>query len=646
MTNQVKLPRLPIPSLYKTITKYTESIQPLLRNNGNEFRKAKKRADEFINCADRLQKRLVAYDKTQECSWLEKWWFELAYHSWREGLCIYSNYWVTFKDDEGAYELKIEQNNSTPIDERVCDSNEYGEFQIRRAVRFIQRTLDYKEAICTRSIPVDRTKAGPLCMHQYDCMFGMTRIPRAGCDELCQTPSSVNSRSIIAIADDQIYAVEVYDGAGHRKHDGDLEAELHAIIADVAHRRACSDLDPAVTVLTAGHRDRWSEAYAKLEQISENRATLAAIQNSLFAVSLDTTYSSPVGAINAQQQNLKCHGTRPGHNRWYDKCASYVFDRNGSAGYVGEHSPCDALIPAIMLEEVAKNVAKEHIVQGVRSKHTPDYRPHVHRLRFADVNPEVIALIAEAEEEVARTASNSISRQIRFEGYGSSWIKRAAKVSPDAFVQMALQLTYHRIHGEFAPVYETASTRQFLHGRTETVRSLTSEAADFVDTMESAASSVADKYDALIRASARHQKLLREASAGQGIDRHILGLRMAYLRLDPLPEEPPMSDEEKHAIEEFFNDDILAKSTTFQLSTSGLFPAYYLTHTGFGCVAPERAYGTNYIIESNRIKFGIEGKTRQAGKGTDVQLFENTLRKTLLELKVLCEKVDNNSANL
>ncbi|KAJ2844682.1 hypothetical protein IWW36_005084 [Coemansia brasiliensis] len=112
---------------------------------------------------------------------------------------------------------------------------------------------------------------------------------------------------------------------------------------------------------------------------------------------------------------------------------------------------------------------------------------------------------------------------------------------------------------------------------------------------------------------------------------------MAYYRLDPLPVENPISASEKQAIEDFFNDPVLAQSATFQLSTSGLFPSYYLTHTGFGCVAPERAYGINYIIEANRIKFGIEGKTKDAGKGTDVGLFEKTLLRTLSELKLLCE---------
>ena len=45
---------------------------------------------------------------------------------------------------------------------------------------------------------------------------------------------------------------------------------------------------------------------------------------------------------------------------------------------------------------------------------------------------------------------------------------------------MSLQLTYYKIHNKFAPVYETASTRQFLKGRTETCRSLSEDQVEFV----------------------------------------------------------------------------------------------------------------------------------------------------------------------
>jgi hypothetical protein len=42
-------------------------------------------------------------------------------------------------------------------------------------------------------------------------------------------------------------------------------------------------------------------------------------------------------------------------------------------------------------------------------------------------------------------------------------------------MQMALQIAWKRMHNVPTAVYETASTRAFSHGRTETVRSLTSE---------------------------------------------------------------------------------------------------------------------------------------------------------------------------
>ena len=54
------------------------------------------------------------------------------------------------------------------------------------------------------------------------------------------------------------------------------------------------------------------------------------------------------------------------------------------------------------------------------------------------------------------------------------------QVSPDAYIQLALQLAYYRDAGRFVLTYEASMTRLFLHGRTETVRSLTQESCNFV----------------------------------------------------------------------------------------------------------------------------------------------------------------------
>ena len=51
--------------------------------------------------------------------------------------------------------------------------------------------------------------------------------------------------------------------------------------------------------------------------------------------------------------------------------------------------------------------------------------------------------------------------------------KPSANYSPDVFVQLALQLAYYRLRGHTTPVYETALTRSFHHGCSETIRSLT-----------------------------------------------------------------------------------------------------------------------------------------------------------------------------
>lgn len=57
-----------------------------------------------------------------------------------------------------------------------------------------------------------------------------------------------------------------------------------------------------------------------------------------------------------------------------------------------------------------------------------------------------------------------------FDAFGKDGIKKC-RVSPDAFCQMAYQLAYYRTYTKVTPTYESCSVRQYLHGRTETIRS-------------------------------------------------------------------------------------------------------------------------------------------------------------------------------
>lgn len=67
--------------------------------------------------------------------------------------------------------------------------------------------------------------------------------------------------------------------------------------------------------------------------------------------------------------------------------------------------------------------------------------------------------------------------------YKHALTNKSARVSPDSFIQQALQLAWYKDQGYVSATYESASTRGFLHGRTETIRSVTADSRTFVKAM-------------------------------------------------------------------------------------------------------------------------------------------------------------------
>jgi carnitine O-acetyltransferase len=60
---------------------------------------------------------------------------------------------------------------------------------------------------------------------------------------------------------------------------------------------------------------------------------------------------------------------------------------------------------------------------------------------------------------------------------------KIGKVSPDAFIQQAIQLAWYREQGYATATYESGSTRAMLHGRTDVIRTLTEESRTFIKNM-------------------------------------------------------------------------------------------------------------------------------------------------------------------
>ena len=141
-----------------------------------------------------------------------------------------------------------------------------------------------------------------------------------------------------------------------------------------------------------------------------------------------------------------------------------------------------------------------------------------------------------------------------YQEFGKEAVKRL-KLSPDSFIQMGIQLTFNQMHQVPAATYESASTRIFSEGRTDVIRSCSEESLHFSKIFQSQQESLAAKKEALIKAIEGHNTYAKMAVQGQGVDRHLQGLKMAATEMGrPIPE--------------LYKDPGYVRSSRMRLSTS------------------------------------------------------------------------------
>ncbi|KAI9345268.1 acyltransferase ChoActase/COT/CPT [Obelidium mucronatum] len=588
--------RLPIQPLEATCARYLESCKPLLTQE--EFEKTTAAVQTFSRSGgfgDVLQERLRQLDATEQNSWLENIWLNKAYLEWREPSLINVNWWCQLADPKGGLV-------KTPEESPVTD------FQLQRASQLISNMLDFKVLVDDRLLPQEYMKESPLCMNQYTNMFGVTRIPGEKADTISSTFPS-KATHIIVMVRDQMYTLDVIAKDGRRVSMEGVSNMLRQVEKDswMGERQA------PVGILTAGHRDTNFKGYSRLQKISEQNANnLELIRTSLFVVCLDTKGGDK---LLPEETHGQIFHNYDGYNRWFDKALQLIVLPSGRAGFNGEHTPTDAVIPGRLMDYAVKtfpanasNAVSNNAIPGPQKLHWT-------------VDQETTSHMKEAEVTAASLIQDTFSCLLQTEVYGSQFIKTVAKASPDAYVQIALQLAWRRLHKDPTAVYESASIRLFKHGRTETIRSLTEDTWKFASTFDDSSISIDEKRLLFGKAVKSQANMAKEATFGRGVDRHLLALRT-------LIQSP---EEQKRAT--LFTDPAYIKSMYFKLSTSNMSPGDSF-YGGFGPVVPE-GYGINYAIGKDDLKFSISHKP--SCPTTSALDFRAALLASLVDLQNLFE---------
>ncbi|CAN7990158.1 unnamed protein product [Ixodes pacificus] len=283
-------------------------------------------------------------------------------------------------------------------------------------------------------------------MTQYKNIFGSCRVPLVGGDKLEFTSlNDESSKNVLIINNNQFFVFNAHDERGVPFDEGMILALLLRV-ADMSRE----DGTP-IGILTTDERDAWAEAHERLCQNPRNAASLQAIRKAAFAVCLDRKLhnSEPYEVTSGQQLFAGGQDGENAANRWWDKTIQLVVGKEGLTGFLFEHSSIDATMGAALADYCMAYIGDSGPVVTPKEAMKVD----IIKLEF-NIEPETLEDIAMAKSNQARFRANSDKLFFKFTKYGKNSVK-SWKLSPDSYVQMALQLACYKRYCLYISIFSS-----------------------------------------------------------------------------------------------------------------------------------------------------------------------------------------------
>ncbi|XP_035891449.1 choline O-acetyltransferase-like isoform X3 [Anopheles stephensi] len=610
------LPKVPVPTVEQTMAEYLRVLQPIV--TPQQLDRTKAIIKQFsATIGPGLQEYLLAR-RDAEDNW--------AYHYWLNDMYL-----------DNPLPLPINSNPGMVMPPRKFTIvNDLAQF----AAQLIDQLMDHKEMLegggLKQERAASREKNQPLCMAQYYRLLGSCRRPGDPRDSQYLPPGGEQTDAhVIVCCRKHMYCVAVKAGDRGRLNENELAAQLLHILNEAP---CLPETESAVGILTTEPRPKWAADRELLLLEERNARNIELIETALVLICIDEpiplSYNargfngSPAGAHYAggrDESNMAhemIHGGGSAYNtanRWFDKTMQLIICSDGTWGLCYEHSPSEGIAVVQLLEGILKRIdetpARDEPTDQLQLQHS--HLPPPERLEWI-VRPEIERRLREAARSVDRRIEDLDFYVYRYKPYGKNFIK-ACQVSPDVYIQLALQLAHYKLYGQLVSTYESASTRRFLLGRVDCIRSASMEALEWAKamcqgegpnvTLESdkeddysaeAASDVKkvtfsiyskDHLRELFRcATARQTEVMVQNILGHGIDIHLLGLREACR-------------EREGNMHELFTDECYKIANCFLLSTSQVACSTN-SFMGYGPVTPH-GYGASYNPHPNEIIFCI-----------------------------------------
>ncbi|KAK6456143.1 mitochondrial carnitine acetyltransferase [Scheffersomyces xylosifermentans] len=666
---QDKLEKLPIPDLNETCANYLKVLKPL--QTESEHQNTVRAVENFLKSGTGkyLDQELRNFSKTRN-SYIEQFWYD-AYLNYDNPVVLNLNPFFLLEDD--------------PFQN---DSNGHGNPQIKRATTLTLSSLKFIQALKNETLPPDVMRNGkPLCMYQYSKLFGASRIPT---NDGCVMQSDLSSNHIVVMSKSQFYWFDVLDAQNNLLlSESELSVNFTSIVHDSLNTDHADIAKSSFGVLTTENRRIWANVRNNLiHNNTTNNEILSIIDSALFILCLDDIEITDLSELS---KNMLCglsildKGIQVGTctNRWYDKL-QIIVTKNGKAGINFEHTGVDGhtvlrfvsdiytdsiLSFAQSINNNSPSLWRSTKMSPTSSEISDDLITVPRKLEW-DLTPDLSLALRFGETRLSDLINQNEFRHLEFKKYGSSFIKKM-KYSPDAFVQMAFQATYYALYGKVECTYEPAMTKQFFHGRTEAIRTVSQESNLFVRKFFDASVSNEEKLKYLTDACNSHSQQTKLCSSGKGVDRHLYALFCIWKRYldshedEEVVEEKAQAMAQRGSIATLVEDDDSSSENTivdhghekdYSSANLKVLPEIFadngwdkLNNTiistsncgnpslrlfGFGPVSAN-GFGIGYILKDDSISICASSKHRQT------QRFLATLESYFEELQSIFKQVNN-----
>ena len=461
----------------------------------------------------------------------------------------------------------------------------------------------------------DDVRGVPLCMAQFKLVFHATRVPILDKDRTDIHPAYGNEHFAV-VSRGKFYTVSFMSPDGRMLSTEEIWAML--VLID-AQSNSAQDVEHAGWgVLTTDPRDVWAENYKMLLAAdAKNPDELRRLHTAAFLVCLDS--NNPVD--DAEFTRALWHSLNP-RDRFFDKSIQLIAFSNGRMGFNGEHSLTDGTTTGRICRDAI--LAVENNPEVERLEAITSMSENAEKIIAASSLPHPSLIDVRLDDEIRIRMNNALNLfdseaaahdvyVLKFHHFGKNRLKKY-KCSPDAFVQMSFQLAHFRMWGRCAATYESASTRKYETGRTEVARGVSHASMAWIDAIDHAGMNhlgAAERAELLRRAIGIHSRTTALACDGQGMDRHLLGLRL-------------ICREQGIEMPAIFTDPAYRVSSQhWTLSTSQVSDPVFAAY-GWGEVVSD-GYGLAYMILDDFIHVNVCSKGRRSqemGKRIEMALLD------------------------